>query len=90
MSPPRSLFTAAVTALMAMMMAMLVVNIALPVFTAAADSDVDAEAQAPAKRGIGWLYDHCDDDWSIMPPYYFVGRCDARHPRMPAPGSPST
>ncbi|KAK7949403.1 uncharacterized protein PG986_010289 [Apiospora aurea] len=67
MSPSGSLFTATVAAIMAMMMAMLVVNIALPVVT-------------PAKRGIGWLYDHCDDDWSIMPPYYFVGKCDARHP----------
>ncbi|KAK8040114.1 hypothetical protein PG993_008525 [Apiospora rasikravindrae] len=76
MTPSGSIFAAALTATMAM----LVVNIALPVVTAA----------AAAKRGIGWLYDHCDDDWSIMPPYYFVGKCDARHPRTPAPGSPST
>ncbi|KAH8647158.1 hypothetical protein BX600DRAFT_518442 [Xylariales sp. PMI_506] len=33
------------------------------------------DAAEAEKRGIGWLVDYCDDDWTIMPKQYFYGRC---------------
>ncbi|KAK8085925.1 hypothetical protein PG994_000899 [Apiospora phragmitis] len=72
MTPSGSIFTAVITVMMATM-AMLALT-AMPLAAA------QVPDKAPDKRGIGWLYDYCDDDWSIMPPYYFVGKCDVTHP----------
>ncbi|KAK8005939.1 hypothetical protein PG991_012236 [Apiospora marii] len=71
MTPSNPIVANAIAAMMAMV-AMLALA-ATPVAAAAQDA-------APAKRGIGWLYDYCDDDWAIMPPYYFTGKCNVTHP----------
>lgn len=70
MAPSNPIFANAVAAVVAM-----VAFLALAALPAAA-----ANPDAPDKRGIGWLYDYCDDDWAIMPPYYFTGKCNVTHP----------
>ncbi|KAK6825880.1 hypothetical protein PG987_013374 [Apiospora arundinis] len=69
MVPSTSTFAAAIATALAAIMTML----ALGAMPGAAQTPVD-------KRGIGWLYDYCDDDWAIMPDYHFTGRCNVSHP----------
>lgn len=73
MTPSTSTFAATLTTAMAAILITLVL--------AAVTTPVAVTAQTPvAKRGIGWLYDYCDDDWAIMPDYHFTGRCNVSHP----------
>lgn len=73
MTPSNSIFATVITAMMSLA-AMLLLAV-MPVAAATQDDD------ALEKRGIGWLYDYCDDDWAIMPPYYFTGKCNVTHPQ---------
>ncbi|KAK8078577.1 hypothetical protein PG996_004747 [Apiospora saccharicola] len=73
MVPSSPIFGTAISALIAMVA--LLILAAMPA-AAATQNDTTLE-----KRGIGWLYDYCDDDWSIMPPYYFTGKCNVTHPQ---------
>ncbi|KAK8135209.1 hypothetical protein PG984_007221 [Apiospora sp. TS-2023a] len=66
------IFGTAISALIAVVT--ILVLTAMPA-AAATQNDTTLE-----KRGIGWLYDYCNDDWSIMPPYYFTGKCNVTHP----------
>ncbi|KAK7919979.1 hypothetical protein PG985_008001 [Apiospora marii] len=81
MTPSNPIVANAIAAMMAMV-AMLALA-ATPVAAAAQDA-------ALAKRGIGWLYDYCDDDWAIMPLTTLPANATSPIPRRSATGSPST